>query len=137
MVVKTPVEDQTIENVTNTTLQGFLISVASPGLPYVANELPALVGSEKQVKWADEIRRKAIVRAYLYGYYFFRRSEDDPQRDATDFRGAHYQDDICGLTEQSRAKFWIDNRDAGTLDLLEAAECNRALEVWRAEMNAR
>jgi len=64
-------------------------------------DLPQLVGSEKQINWANDIRRKALVKVLEW-------INDQPNGE----RGIELVK--AGLAIATSAKWWIDHRD--TLD---------------------
>ena len=93
----------------------------------VEMDRPELVGTEKQVAWADDIRGAFIrqVEAVVVKAY------SQPKQDGSKIEG---MDDLYAVMEQvgmiaaiekvfakTDAKFWIDNRGASFGQLVQAA----------------
>lgn len=82
------------------------------------NKLPALVGTPKQVAWAEDIRMSA-VNQFLAIADWFRIHEVTPEQQK-DF------DLACTVFEkvknETSAKFWIDNRFKTARELIREAK---------------
>lgn len=83
-------------------------------------DLPALAGSDKQVSWATDLRRRTIQAALV-------KLVDCPAAVAKwDATPAGRRDALLTAlgtvaAEQTSAKWWIDHRSMGHMDLLRAA----------------
>lgn len=79
------------------------LSAANAAAPYPV-DLPALIGSEKQVKWAQSLRAEQMRRLL-------------PAMTAAAEHGgkmgAAVWQALYALVAQRQAKFWIDNRELG------------------------
>jgi len=96
-----------------------------------AEQLPALVGTEKQVAWAVSIRAKLleeIERAVLGEY------REQLDRTVADGKVTREEADIAMLQvlgyvarvrQQTEARYWIDNRSASARSLLAAISKNK------------
>ena len=72
-------------------------------------DLPALTGSEKQVAWAEKIRRERLAAA-------FRKDPEAAKRHI----------------ERVEAKWWIDNRSADLAAMLPGSQASRNTDVRAA-----
>ncbi|WP_304335222.1 hypothetical protein [Conchiformibius steedae] len=89
----------------------------TPEITIAAIELPELEGSEKQIKWAKDIRQNSLV----YIRILFKTATELLKIAPTE----QYKTDlteICtalkAVAENQSAKFWIDNRHKNTHDVL-------------------
>ena len=73
------------------------------------NGLPALQGSEKQIAWAESIRRKHLKAASVY---------------ATSIGDSRVVDAVITCSGWTQAAHWIARRDASTESLLQEAMRN-------------
>lgn len=71
-------------------------------------KVASLEGSEKQIKWAEDIRARIIGEARK----FFEANATTPEAEAL------ANDIITTLANQTSAKWWIDRRDKTQRDLL-------------------
>ena len=109
------------------------------GAAIYEGELPALVGSEKQVKWAEDIRRQALDRIHTWAHdalrtpitqYFTDGSTMETPRPTGSGPKlpADKHEQFWGfvvaataqLVRQTSAKWWIENRGNGAQAWLRA-----------------
>lgn len=113
-----------------------------PSVNYTAaqeSRMPALTGSEKQVKWAEDIRRNALINAdnavrnTLEIMRLNRGSEyDTPGLSESAFSQALTQarkEFVDALSQQTSAKQWIDNRTNFGTNGVQNAIVNRAWTI--------
>lgn len=83
------------------------------------NGCAALVGSDKQVAWAEAIRREAIAGLEI--------AADMIPVDAPEAVRRQASEVIDGAKAETRASWWIDNRDSGSvrgaIDYYRDAQC--------------
>lgn len=94
----------------------------------VADDMPELAGSEKQVNWAIKIRQ-AILAAWA-----------DHRASINGALAQHMDDIIADATQQTSAKWWIDRRpigNPGSAEFAVGAKCDLHGEAKRRHRQAR
>ena len=105
----------TIYDCGHTVSAGGDLIVGTPCPACVASSQAELVGSPKQVAWAERIRRTALVGVADFVDRGLRRAPaDDPNRDA-------FAAIPATLRAISAASWWIDHRDASAQTLVKIA----------------
>jgi hypothetical protein len=93
-------------------------------LSLVIDDLPALVGSEKQVAWAESIRRDLFDYQISQRFDAARRAAVAAGRmDQADAAIAKMSDLLAPVLAETSAKWWIDNRNC---DLQQVAHARAA-----------
>lgn len=84
-----------------------------------ANGLPALQGSEKQVRWAEQVRAELLTGADAI--------RDRLSNAPNETHRAAVADALAAIEAETAAGWWIDNRAVSLLDLV-AAAARKALQ---------
>lgn len=82
------------------------------------HSLPTLEGSEKQVAWARKIRAGKIDEAVKVFNSYADKAAAAGTLDELENRSAFVMQNLYGKTT---ARWWIENKDQGALNLIEAA----------------
>lgn len=84
-------------------------------------DLPALVGSEKQIAWANTIRAGILADAEKYGEALTKAPQPGEGGDLVRKLYPIWYTDLCG---QSSAKWWIDHRQQSHDEIMDGAYRN-------------
>ena len=83
--------------------------------------LTNLTGTEKQIKWAEDIRKNVIIYSYWNFKEFIANVKKFYKVDNTDKRIKKMEDDFFDELEKRysnpSAKWWIDNRDIKPINI--------------------
>lgn len=84
--------------------------IADSKAPKATNELPALVGTDKQVAWADKIRKDNLFYLDHLRTFFANSVERATNTEPDNYKlCAKVVDVLAQLRQNDQASFWIDN----------------------------
>lgn len=84
--------------------------IADTKAPKATNELPALVGTDKQVAWADKIRKDNLFDLNRLHTFFANSVERATNTESDNYKlCAKVVDVLAQLRQNDQASFWIDN----------------------------
>lgn len=84
--------------------------IADSKAPKATNELPALVGTDKQVAWADKIRKDNLFNLNHLHTFFSNSIERATSTSSDNYKlCTKVVDVLVQLRQNDQASFWIDN----------------------------